>query len=189
MVFMPSKSFTGFPEFVAHVVEGDDRLSGFLRFELSTGTETLTDGEGDLVLDIPDPHEVAFLDTVVGIHYAGPHAVGTVGKERDRTHVDGYEPLHGLVLQNAAYGEERFLVLDESDDVVAHDYEIEISALGTPDELKKAAQNGNVQNLLSNMSPMQAQQIQKILSDENAAKKLLSTPQAQELLRRLSKNE
>ncbi len=62
--------------------------------------------------------------------------------------------------------------------------------LGTsPDELKKAAQNGNVQNLLSNMSPMQAQQIQKILSDENAAKKLLSTPQAQELLRRLSKNE
>ena len=62
--------------------------------------------------------------------------------------------------------------------------------LGTsPEELKKAAQNGNVQSLLSQMSPSQAQQIQKILSDENAAKKLLSTPQAQELLRRLSKNE
>lgn len=59
----------------------------------------------------------------------------------------------------------------------------------SPEELKNAAQNGNMQKLFSQMSPSQAQQLQKILSDENAAKKLLSTPQAQALLRGLSKNE
>lgn len=59
----------------------------------------------------------------------------------------------------------------------------------SPEEMKKAAQSGNLQQILSQMSPSQAKQLQKILSDENAAKKLLSTPQAQELLRRLSKNE
>ena len=59
----------------------------------------------------------------------------------------------------------------------------------SPEELKKAAQNGNIQKLLNNMSPSQAAQLQRILSDENAAKKLLSTPQAQALLRGLQKNE
>lgn len=59
----------------------------------------------------------------------------------------------------------------------------------SPEELKNAAQSGNMQKLFSQMSPTQAQQLQKILSDEDAAKKLLSTPQAQALLRRLSKNE
>lgn len=59
----------------------------------------------------------------------------------------------------------------------------------SPEELKNAAQNGNMQKLFSQMTPAQAQQLQKILSDENAAKKLLSTPQAQALLRGLSKNE
>lgn len=59
----------------------------------------------------------------------------------------------------------------------------------SPEELKNAAQNGNMQKLFSQMSPSQAQQLQKILSDENAAKKLLSTPQAQALLRGISKNE
>ena len=59
----------------------------------------------------------------------------------------------------------------------------------SPEELKKAAQNGNIQKLVNNMSPSQAAQLQRILSDENAAKKLLSTPQAQALLRGLQKNE
>lgn len=59
----------------------------------------------------------------------------------------------------------------------------------SPEEIKKAAQSGNLQKLLSNMSPSQAAQLEKILSDENAAKKLLSTPQAQALLRGLHKNE
>lgn len=59
----------------------------------------------------------------------------------------------------------------------------------TPDELKNAAQNGGLQKLLSNMTPSQAAQLEKILSDENATKKLLSTPQAQALLRGLQRNE
>lgn len=59
----------------------------------------------------------------------------------------------------------------------------------SPEALKNAAQSGNMQKLLSNMSPSQAAQLEKVLSDENAAKKLLSTPQAQALLRGLQKNE
>lgn len=59
----------------------------------------------------------------------------------------------------------------------------------TPDELKNAAQSGNIKNLLAQMPPSQAAQLERILSDENAAKKLLSTPQAQALLRGLQKNE
>ncbi len=59
----------------------------------------------------------------------------------------------------------------------------------SPQQLKNAVQNGNIQNILSKMPPSQAQQIQKILSDETAAKKLLDSPQARELIRRLSKNE
>ncbi|MDE7390537.1 MAG: hypothetical protein K2M82_06330 [Lachnospiraceae bacterium] len=58
-----------------------------------------------------------------------------------------------------------------------------------PNDLKKAAQSGSMNKLLSNMSPSQAAQLERILSDENAAKKLLSTPQAQALLRELNKNE
>lgn len=58
-----------------------------------------------------------------------------------------------------------------------------------PEELKKAAQSGSLKKLASNMTPSQAAQLEKILSDENAAKKLLSTPQAQALLRGLQKNE
>lgn len=59
----------------------------------------------------------------------------------------------------------------------------------TPDALKSAAQSGNIKNLLAQMPPSQAAQLERILSDENAAKKLLSTPQAQALLRGLQKNE
>ncbi len=59
----------------------------------------------------------------------------------------------------------------------------------SPEDLKKAAQSGNIQKLISGMSPAQAAQLERILSDENAAKKLLSTPQAQALLRGLQKNE
>ncbi len=59
----------------------------------------------------------------------------------------------------------------------------------SPEELKKAAQTGNLKQVFSQLTPSQAQQLQKILSDENAAKKLLATPQAQAILRGLNKNE
>ena len=55
----------------------------------------------------------------------------------------------------------------------------------SPEELKKASQTGNVDNLLKNLNPSDSQKIQKILSDKNVANKILSTPQAQSLIKKL----
>lgn len=52
------------------------------------------------------------------------------------------------------------------------------------ENLKKAAQSGNLQNVLKNLNPNDAQKIQKVLSNKEEAKKLLSTPQAQQLLKK-----
>lgn len=58
--------------------------------------------------------------------------------------------------------------------------------LGTdPNKIKQAAQQGEMQNLLKKMNPKQAEQLQKVLSDEQAAKKLLDTPQAKMILKKL----
>ena len=55
----------------------------------------------------------------------------------------------------------------------------------SPEELKKASETGNIENLLGNLRPNDAQKIQKILSDKNAANKILSTPHAQSLIKKL----
>lgn len=56
--------------------------------------------------------------------------------------------------------------------------------LGTsPEALKQAAQNGTLSNMLGNTGESAA--VQKVLSDPDAAKKLLATPQAQKLLQLL----
>lgn len=55
----------------------------------------------------------------------------------------------------------------------------------TPEALKKATKSGNVENLLGDLNQNDAQKIQKILSDKNAANKILSTPQAQNLIKKL----
>lgn len=55
----------------------------------------------------------------------------------------------------------------------------------SPDELKKATQTGKVDNLLGNLDPKESQKIKKILSDKNVANKILSTPQAQSLIKKL----
>lgn len=52
-------------------------------------------------------------------------------------------------------------------------------------DLKNAAQTGNLENLLGCLNPNDAQKIQKILSDKNATNKILSTPQAQSLIKKL----
>lgn len=54
-----------------------------------------------------------------------------------------------------------------------------------PEELKQASQNGDIENLLGNLNPSDAQKIKKILSDKNMANKILSTPQAQSLIKKL----
>jgi hypothetical protein len=51
--------------------------------------------------------------------------------------------------------------------------------------IQSAAQDGNIDKMLSKLSPAQAKSLQKILSDKNATKELLSTPQAQKLLMKI----
>ncbi|WP_101698279.1 hypothetical protein [Clostridium minihomine] len=55
-----------------------------------------------------------------------------------------------------------------------------------PDEIQKHAQSGNLQALMQNMNPSDAATLQKILNDQQAMQKLISTPQAQELYRRIN---
>lgn len=58
--------------------------------------------------------------------------------------------------------------------------------LGTdPENLKKAASDGNINNLLKNIGTKEAQKVEQILSNKEAASKLLSTPKAQQLLKKL----
>lgn len=54
------------------------------------------------------------------------------------------------------------------------------------DELKKAAQQGNIDSYISKKLPKDAsQKIQQVLSDKAATEKLLSTPEAKELMKKL----
>ncbi len=55
----------------------------------------------------------------------------------------------------------------------------------TPEALKKATQDGTLSQMLGNASPGDSAAMQKVLSDPDAAKKLLATPQAQKLLQML----
>ncbi len=52
----------------------------------------------------------------------------------------------------------------------------------TPEDLKTAAQNGDLSRMMGNMDAKESAAMQKVLTDPEAAKKLLSTPQAQALL-------
>lgn len=55
----------------------------------------------------------------------------------------------------------------------------------TPEALKQAAQNGDLSQMLGQND--QSAALQKVLGDPEAAKKLLSTPQAKKLLQMLQK--
>ncbi|MBR1533600.1 MAG: hypothetical protein IJ639_04505 [Ruminococcus sp.] len=58
--------------------------------------------------------------------------------------------------------------------------------MGTPEsEIKSAVQNSNYSKLLDKMNPDQAAQINRMLSDEQAAKQFLSSPQAKAIIKRL----
>lgn len=52
------------------------------------------------------------------------------------------------------------------------------------EKLRKSAQNGDISQTLKNLNPKDAQKLQKVLSDKEATQKLLSTPQAQQLLKK-----
>ena len=51
-----------------------------------------------------------------------------------------------------------------------------------PEKLKNAAQSGQLDSLISGMNAGHAAKFRQVLSDKDAANKLLSTPQAQKLL-------
>lgn len=55
------------------------------------------------------------------------------------------------------------------------------------DALTKAGEKGDMSAFLNKLSPDQSRKLQSILSDEAATKRLLSTPQAQMLLKKLLK--
>ena len=58
--------------------------------------------------------------------------------------------------------------------------------LGTsPEQLKQGAQRGELSQLISNLDPVDAQSLQRVLNDRDAAQKLLDSPEAKELMRRL----
>ncbi len=52
-------------------------------------------------------------------------------------------------------------------------------------QVKDALQKGNIDKVLDNMDQKQAQKISQILSDPEQSKKVLSTPQAQALIKKL----
>ena len=52
-------------------------------------------------------------------------------------------------------------------------------------DVKAALQKGNLDKVLMNMDAKQAQKIGQILNDPEQSKKILSTPQAQALIRKL----
>ena len=57
--------------------------------------------------------------------------------------------------------------------------------LGTnPDQLKNSAQNGDLSKMLGNLNANDAKKLQQVLNDPDEANKLLSTPQAQALLKK-----
>ena len=59
----------------------------------------------------------------------------------------------------------------------------------TPEDLKTAAQNGDLSRMMGSMGAKESAAMQKVLTDPEAAKKLLSTPQAQKLLELLGGNK
>lgn len=52
----------------------------------------------------------------------------------------------------------------------------------TPEALRAAAEKGDLSGMTGRSNTQQAEQLKKVLSDPNAAKKLLSSPAAKKLL-------
>lgn len=55
----------------------------------------------------------------------------------------------------------------------------------TPSEVESALKKGNLQQVLEKMDSKQAQKVQDILSDPKQSEKILSSPQAQALIKKL----
>ena len=56
----------------------------------------------------------------------------------------------------------------------------------SPQTITENAKNGDILKLLSNMDGKQAEKVKNILNDREKAEKLLSSPQAQALIKKLT---
>lgn len=56
-------------------------------------------------------------------------------------------------------------------------------------DIEKAVQSGDLSDFLGKLSPEQSARLQSVLSDKAATERLLSTPQAKALLKRLIGNK
>ena len=56
-------------------------------------------------------------------------------------------------------------------------------------KLTEAAANGSLDKLLANLDARAAEKLQKVLSDPKSADKLLSSPQAQQILAKVTENK
>ncbi len=55
--------------------------------------------------------------------------------------------------------------------------------------IEDALESGEIQKIVGKLNPNQLNKIQSILNDNEAAQKLLNTPQAQALIKKLNKNK
>jgi len=53
----------------------------------------------------------------------------------------------------------------------------------SPEEIKTAAKSGNISEILNNLNKEDAHNIQKVIQDKNLAEKLLSSKEAQKLVK------
>lgn len=56
------------------------------------------------------------------------------------------------------------------------------------EEVQNAVQSGNVNNIISKLNPTQAKQVSQILSNPEASKKIMESPQAQALIKKFFGN-
>lgn len=56
----------------------------------------------------------------------------------------------------------------------------------SPEEIQQQASSGNLAALMQNMNPNDAAALQKVLNDQQAIQKMISSPQVQDLMRRLN---
>ena len=54
-----------------------------------------------------------------------------------------------------------------------------------PNSLQQSAQKGSVDQLLKQLKPQDAQNLQRVLADKEATAKVLNSPQAQALMKKL----
>lgn len=56
------------------------------------------------------------------------------------------------------------------------------------EEVQNAVQSGNMNNIISKLNPTQAKQVSQILSNPDASKKIMESPQAQALIKKFFGN-